>query len=68
MFDFDDVFEVGAEIAVGTIAGAAGAKIGEKIIGSVTDNELVKGVGSFIGAGVGASIGVDFVDSIFDDE
>ena len=68
MFDFDDVYEIGAEIAVGSITGAAGAKIGEKIVGSVTDNEIAKGVGSFIGAGVDASVGVDFVDSIFDDE
>ena len=29
--------------------------------------ELVKGVGSFVGAGVGASIGIDFVDSLFDE-
>ena len=43
-------------------------KIGEKIVGSVTDNEIVKNISSIIGAGVGASIGVDFVDSIFDDE
>ena len=68
MFDFDDVYEIGAEIAVGSITGVAGAKIGEKIVGSVTDNELAKDVGSFIGAGVGASVGVDFVDLIFDDE
>lgn len=68
MFDFDDVYEIGAEIAVGSITGAAGAKIGEKIVGFVTDNEIAKNISSIIGAGVGASIGVDFVDSLFNDE
>ena len=40
MFDFDDVYEIGAEIAVG----------------SVTDNEIAKNISSIIGTIVGARL------------
>jgi len=65
---FDDILDIGTEIAVGTLTGAIGAKVGKEIAGTITDDDKDAQIfGSVVGGLAGSALGLTALDS-FDDE
>lgn len=61
-----DLFELGAEIAVGTVTGSLGAKVGKETAKQVSGgNKTVENIGEIVGALAGGYAGASAVDSLF---
>ena len=66
---FDDIFEVGAGLVVGTAASAIGASVGRDFASAISDGDKdMETVGTVLGGIAGGALGVSFVDGLFGED
>ena len=66
---FDDIFEVGAGLVVGTAASAIGASVGRDFASAISDGDKdMETVGTVLGGIAGGALGVSFVDNLFGED
>ena len=66
---FDDIFEVGANLIVGTTTSTIGASVGRDFASAISDGDKdMETVGTVLGGITGGALGVSFVDGLFGED